>query len=324
MSNPDSLSFRQIEADRNLVRSEVIEYLRDNEQRMSLRPPPPTPDAALAWRDQTCAAGKPLSELVDDVYERLLSSGKATVTLVRVNASTIMHAYDAYYPARTKFLILQEVSELIRTGVLVEVRFFAERPKLSYDCGLKFGAGHVVLTEYGSRYLTEAGIVPHSAEQYLSVLRQIKEPDDVLVGYTTEGLACLRHHLFRAAAILLRAASEHTLDSLVDSTLQSLGSEKERQSLERRIRHAGIRIEQRAEVVSAKLESAQGLVPHRDTVTNRLRPAFHAIRELGGKAAHLASSFDRQDVRNHYTLYASSVFAPVMEIIDHQGSVASL
>jgi hypothetical protein len=65
-------------------------------------------------------------------------------------------------------------------------------------------------------------------------------------------------------------------------------------------------------------------VPHRDTVTNRLRPAFHAIRDLGGKAAHLASSFDRQDVRNHYTLYASSVFAPVMEIIDHQGSVASL
>jgi len=314
------MSFTRIEVPRDWVREEVLIYLRENRENFVLSQPerwPRSPGMVQAWSDHTSKVGRSLNEFVNEVYERLFSSGKARCTLVPVNDSIVMNAHNAYYPTRVKFLILEETFELIRAGVLISVKFELERP-LSYDFEFDFGKGWVVLTDYGARFVTETLVSPYFVEQYFDVLRQAAEPDDELKGYLSEGLACLRNHLGRAAAILLRLAAEHTLNLLIDSTKASIQDAKKRNSLEQKVKRAGMRIEERAEVIFRKLESEPGLVPHKDAVTNRLRPAFHSIRDLGGRAAHLSFPIRLEEVRDHYTLYASSVYTITMKIIQHQ------
>lgn len=320
-----AMSFTKIEVDRNVVREEVLSYLRANREDFVLPHPERwSVDLNMAldmdrlWHVHTSKIGKSLNDFVDEVYERLRSSGKARHTDVPTNTSSAMHAYNAYYRTRIKFLILEEIFELIRAGVLIEVEFNPEGPGTSYDFEFDFRKGWVVLAAYGAEFVTEALVSPYFVEQYFDVLRQTAEPDDILQGYLSEGLACLRNHLGRAAAILLRGAAEHTLDLLIDSTKVSIQNEKERDRLKGKIRRAGIRIEERAEAIFKKLESAQGLVPRKDAVTNQLRPTFHSIRDLGGRAAHLSSPIQLEEVRNHYTLYASSVYAITMKIIQYQ------
>jgi len=321
------MEYARIQADRETVRMELMLYLREHRQTLVLASPERWSGsvemdlgAADAWAEHACTVGKPIVDLVAEVYESLLSSGRATRSSVPVAASGLMHAYDAYYPTRVKFLILEEVAELIRAGVLLPVQFRRERPGLSYEIRFEFRDGWVVLTDYGSRFVADEVISPYFAEQYLEVLRQTVEPDDVLQGYLSEGLACLRNHLGRAAAVLLRLAAEYSLDLLIQSTTNAIQDPKERKSLERRIKRAGINIEKRAEVLFRKLESGHELVQHRNAVTNRLRSAFHSVRDLGGRAAHLSASIRLVEVRDHYTLYASSVYSIISETIRYQKS----
>ena len=315
------MSFTRIEVPRDWVREEVLIYLRENRENFLLSQPERwsrSPGMAQAWSDHTSKVGRSLNEFVNDVYERLLSSGKARCTLVPVDDSIVMNAHNAYYPMSVKFLILEETLELIRAGVLIDVKFELERPGLSYDFEFDFGKGWVVLTDYGARFVTETLVSPYFVEQYFDVLRQAAEPDDELKGYLSEGLDCLRNHLGRAAAILLRLAAEHTLDLLIDSTKASIQDTKKCNSLEQKVKRAGMRIEKRAEVIFRKLESASSLVPRREIITNQLRPAFHSIRVLGGRAAHLSSPVRLEQVKDHYTLYASSVYTIAMKIIQYQ------
>lgn len=320
-----AMSFTKIEVDRNVVREEVLSYLRANREDFVLPQPERWSvglnmalDMDRLWHVHTTEVGKSLNIFVDEVYERLRSSDKARHTDVPINTSSAMHAYNAYHRTRIKFLILEEIFELIRAGVLINVKFEPERPGASYDFKFSFRKGWIILTNYGAKFVTETLARPYFFEQYLDVLRQIAEPDDVLQGYLSEGLACLRSHLGRAAAVLLRLAAEHTLNLLIDSTKASIQDAKKRNSLERKVKRAGIRIEERAEVIFRKLESEPGLVPHKDAVTNRLRPAFHSTRDLGGRAAHLSSPIRLKEVSDHYTLYEYSVYAISMKIIQHQ------
>ena len=55
--------------------------------------------------------------------------------------------------------------------------------------------------------------------------------------------------------------------------------------------------------------------------SKQLRLAFHAIRELGGQAAHPTDGVTREDVRNHYILFSSIVYKTVMEMVKHLNSV---
>lgn len=315
------MSFTKMEVSRGLVRDEVLSYLREHLSIFVLSEPVSGNwDMERTWLEGTPQIGSSVNDFVDEIYQRLLSSGKVRYTNEHVNDSIEMHVYNAYYLLRVKFLILEEIIDLIHTGVLIEVRFKLERA-LAYDFEFTFGAGWVILTDYGVKFITEKLVCPYFVEQYFDRLRQTAEPDDILQGYLSEGLACLHNHLGRAAVLLLRSAAEHTLDLLIESTEASIQSDKERDKLKGKIRSAGIRIEERAEAIFKKLESAQALVPRTDVVTNRLRPAFHSIRELGGRAAHLSYPIQLEEVRDHYTLYASSVYATIMKIIQHQKTV---
>jgi hypothetical protein len=323
-----AMSFTQIEADRNVVREEVLSYLRANREDFVLSQPERWPVGSnmasrmdYLWRGQTSKVGKPLNDFANEVYQRLLSSGKARCTNERVHDNTEMDVFNAYYRLHVRFVILEEIFELIRAGVLINVKF---EPMGSCDFKFGFGRGWVVLTDYGAKFVTETLARPYFFEQYLDVLRQTAEPDDVLQGYLSEGLACLRSHLGRAAAVLLRLAAEHTLNLLINSTKASIQDAKKRNSLEQKVKRAGMRIEERAEVIFRKLESEPGLVPRKDAVTNRLRPAFHSIRDLGGRAAHLSSPIRLKEVSDHYTLYEYSVYAISMRIIQHQKTMEQL
>lgn len=314
------MKYTRIEVSRDLVRDEILNYLRENRQRLVLSPPPSRFGADLSWFETTKRIGISVNTFIGEVCERLVSSGKAKCTVIPVNDSTIMNAYDAYFPLQIKTFILEEIFELINVGILIQVKFRPEDPGRNFNFIFDFGTDFVMLTERGVQFVIEEPTIPYFAEQYLDRLRQVAEPDDELKGYLSEGLACLQNHLGRAAAVLLRLAAEHTLNLLIDSTMSAMKNTQERNSLERKINRARMNIEERAEAVFRKLESKQGLVPHKDAVTNRLRPAFHSIRVLGGRAAHLSTPIQLEEVRNHYTLYASSVYAVIMEIIQHQKS----
>lgn len=313
------MSYIQIDVSRDLARSELLACLKEHVPNMRLPEPADRAiNTAQDWYDRTTTAGMPVDAIAKEVLERLVSSGKAVRTEVSVNDSSIMSAHSAYQPLRAKMLIVEEIAELIRMGVLFPVQFNPEKPRLNYNFELGFGGHAVMVTEYGVRYLAESSTIPYYAEDYLSQLRQAAEPDEELVGYLSEGLACLRHHLPRAAVMILRLAAEHSLSRLIESTTASLSEGKERQAFERRIRRAGIRIEQRAEALFRKLESSPETKQWRNAVRNRLRPSFHAIRDLGGRAAHAGDTITGKDASDHYVLFTDSVYGIIMRIIEHQ------
>jgi hypothetical protein len=319
-----SMSYTRLEISRSLVRAEILDYLRENQCRLVLSEPPATIAPDWQWFEATGKTGISVNDFANTIYERLVESGKAKQTVVPVTDSTVMNAYNAYFPLYIKTVILEEILDLVRLGILIQVGFKAQRPGINFDFEFDLGKGVVMLTEQGIRFLTEEPDIPYFAEKYFDRLRQTGEPDDELKGYLAEGLACLRNHFGRAAAILLRLAAEHTLSLLTNSTLAVIQDPRERSSLERNINKARMNIEERAEAIFRKLESEQRLVPHRDVVTNRLRPAFHSIRDLGGRAAHLSAVIQLDEVTDHYTLYASSVYTVVMAIIQHQNGLLKM
>jgi hypothetical protein len=266
--------------------------------------------------------GVSTNDLVDKIYLQLTESEAARLTKVPVDDSTVMNAYDAYVPLQTKTLILAEIFELIRAGVLMQVRLTPKSEGVNFDFEFNFNTGYLILTIYGVQFLVEELLPPYFSEAYLERLKKVSDPDEELQGYLSEGLACLRSHLGRASAILLRIAAEHMLNVLVESTQMSIKQDKEQQKFKGKIRSAGIKIEERAEVVFKKLESSTVLIPDkpyfRNMISHRLRPAFHSIRDLGGKAAHLASAIQLEEVADHYTVYASTVYPIIVKIIEYQ------
>lgn len=133
----------------------------------------------------------------------------------------------------------------------------------------------------------------------------------------------MRSGLGRAAAILLRLALEHMLNLLTESIERVLESNKaEKDKFIGEIRRAGVLIEKRTEVILNKLEFGQDLIPpqsyFRDDVKHKLRAAIHSIRSLGGKAAHLSTPIQIEEVQDHYTIFASTVYPLATRTIEHQ------
>src|SRR5262249_52135823 len=277
--------------------------------------------------DSTNKAGISINEIADSVYQRLITSGQAGVENISVNDSENMHVYNSYIPIKCKTTLVEEIMELISQGLLIQIKFKRLNP-MNYDFSFDLTSDQVILTEYGLQFLKDTHVLPYFADQYLDLLRRIAEPDRDLQNYLSEGIACLRHHLSRASAILLRAAIEHTLAKLIESTRRAIQDSAEQSMFDQNIRRARNNIEDRAEAVFRKLESTAGLIPDSDyfrgIVRNRLRAAFHSIRDLGGKAVHTAEPIEQREVLDHYTLFSSSVYPPVMTIIAHHDQITSI
>jgi hypothetical protein len=314
------MSYTQVEISRAVIRDALIAYLRANRGRLVLpQPREKSPDPAREWFDATRQIGMSVIELAGEVYRIVVASDTTRQTVVSVSSSGVMNAFEAYLPVQNELIILEEILDLVHTGVLMQVKLSPQRPG-AYDFVFSCDTDRVLLTIFGQQVLDEDRIQPYFTESYLSGLHQIEKLDPTLEGYLSEGLVCLRNHLTRAAAILLRTAAEYTLELLIQSTLASL-KPAEQQKFKSDIRNAGTNIEKRGEAVLRKLESSAVLLPRGSNalgkVRCRLRAAFHSIRDLGGTAAHLASPIQPAEVTDHYTLYASSVYPIVVEIIQH-------
>ena len=113
------------------------------------------------------------------------------------------------------------------------------------------------------------------------------------------------------------------LTQLIEST-NSVLTGQEKQNFLSKIRSSGIRIEERIEVLIQKLEASSVLLPTggntRDDVKNRLIATFHSVRDLGGRAAHLSSKLSVEEVHDHFTLFASSIYPIAVKIIEFQAT----
>ncbi len=316
------MEYTKVEVSRDDVREALLGFLRENQAQMHLVEPVEHPDhtAEIVWRDTPTRIGRNTNALVEEVFNRLNASGKLISTRVTVHDSSVMHVRGGYYPASIRAIILEEITRLIRMGVLMEGRFVTRNQQI-YDFIPQREVNCVLLTDFGVRYVMNAQTVPYEASQYLAWLRRTAPPDEELEAYLSEGLACLEHHLARAAAVLLRLAAEHILDLLSDTILSKLPDENRRDGF--RKKHNAARnsnnIEQRANVIFTTLDSDPLFVANnrhlQSRLNNELKPGFHGIRELGGGAAHLRTAIDLEQVRSYYHQFAEQVYKISMQII---------
>jgi hypothetical protein len=259
----------------------------------------------------------------ENIYEWLKSKSKLSHIPVTLNAMDERYrdAFDVFQVIQIKLMIFEEITRLIRLGILVELWLDADMG--GYGVYVKPGKQHIILTEEGKRFLDAVNPLSFEAYQYLNWLRQTAEPDDELQAYLSEGLACLQSNLPRAAAVLLRVALEHILTLLNNVIVNNLPDDKSKKEHWARInRHRG-NIEDRAEEIFKVLTSStlflgnQNAHQLRNNLDTLLRPTFHAIRILGGDAAHPKSILEFSYVKIHYDLFATVVFKTSMEIINY-------
>jgi hypothetical protein len=225
-----TMYYTKISTSRDLIRDEVINCVRESQLSLMLPQPREYTGAYIVdtheWFNQTKQAGISINTFVDTIYNKLISSGKARIENVYVNNSSAMTTFNTYIPLQVKTIILEEILDLIRIGVLTLLQFKPKNQGINYDFVFDVSTDRIILTEYGSRFITEVSPLPFFADQYLGILRQVAEPDDELQAYLSEGIICLRNQLARAAAILLRLAAEHTLDKLIASTKMAIPTDQ--------------------------------------------------------------------------------------------------
>jgi len=320
-----SMSSTKIEVSREVIREQVFSYLCKHRTRLGLPQPTRALDAARDWAERTSNTGKHLNELVNDVYEQLRSSDRMRSTVIRVNSSTEMHAYNAYYPTQVKFLILEEMRELIRAGILIETKFILERPGQAYDFKFDLGKGWVVLSEYGEQCIRENRILPHDPQEYLADLGTrcgVLDPEaSVLV---RESLLTFQAHCFVASVILIGAASERLIQVLFESYRDAYRDQADRDRLdqewerERSSARRFVWLWQKLDGRRNELNIADRLW---DGAEGLVRATFDALRTARNEAVHQNRRFDRIQANEFLFLfvpYAERVCA----LVNYFGHVA--
>jgi hypothetical protein len=82
---------------------------------------------------------------------------------------------------------------------------------------------HLELTTRGREWVTGQEPIPELAIEYLAALRRmVPNLDDVVGEYVVEGLGSFEHDRFRAAAVMIGAASEKALYMLAEKMLDAI------------------------------------------------------------------------------------------------------
>lgn len=319
-------NYEKLEISHDMVRDEILMYLKEEQTRLVLLEPT-APQWGRGWVENSQKLGRGINELIEEIYRRLSSTNKIRRTGITVNNTNELTAFNYYYPVLIKTSILEELTEFIRAGILIQMKYKVKN-QMDFDLEFDLSADRLLLTNFGRKLISGQSQLPYFAESYLNRLRNDYDPDEELTAYLSEGLACLRNGLGRASAILLRLAVEHVVNLLaksIEKTLESNRAEKEKFIGD--IRKVGVSIEKRIEVILNKLEHGQDLIPSesyfREEIKNGFRATLHSTRRLGGKAAHLASPIELEHVQEHYTLFASTIYPIAMKIIGHQNRMIS-
>jgi hypothetical protein len=318
----DFMDFEKPQIDRTVVRDEIIAQLKVFD--ISVYTLPSTPE--LFHKGYPQGRGHKVDKLLEDVYNSLVKSEK--VPYVPDQSGSIpgkwqIEVFNSYF---IHGMIFEEFMNLVREGILVLGRIKNSHSNTGsllplWPSRLSFDPNYILITEYGASVLAEHQTLPYFADEYIRLLVQTTAPDDELIGYLSEGLACLHNNLSRAALILLRLPCEHILQKLIEATEAKLSDNSRASEFRKKINRASTNLEKRANVVFEQLEADTALLANethlKARLLNELKPIFHNIREFAGNAAHKNVPVNREQVRQFYGLFASIIYPVAMKIIQH-------
>jgi hypothetical protein len=260
--------------------------------------------------------GATVRQFVDDIFDRLTTGGILMRLAKSVANSSIQQTQQIYSDFRLRTSIIEEVQHLIRLGIITLAVF--QESNGNYYLGLDSpnpnlpDPRRILLTEYGVKYLESAVVLPYYAEEYLERLRPYGEVDEELQGYLSEGIACLRNNLHRAAAILLRIAVQRVLELVLDAV--ALNTPNRIPEIERRLTSKN-NIHQQIDAYVFEEPKMESMLKHE---LELLRNTMHIVVKLGSNAAHPSDkTISVQSVRDQYTAFELGIYAIAMRLLDY-------
>lgn len=312
------MQFSRINFSYSVIRNELILYLQENKNRLRISEQHVSMKTGWIWVENATNIGISIQKLTEELALRLQNKKLITIEVMPVNNSEIMHTQDAYNRTKLKVAITEIIFEFIRLGIVLPVKFKRESQQ-NFEVTPHSNFEHIILSDYGAKYIEDSQVIPYYAEKYIDLLKHTGNPDEELITYLAEGLTCLQNQLGRAAAVLLRLSTEHTLGKLEEALQQKL-IEPQKEEFTRKIKSKRM-FEDRIELLiddwmlkRPDILTNNGL---KNSVKNQLKPSIHAIREVGNKAAHISQPMQLENIRDLYTLYANTVYRISSDIIRH-------
>lgn len=268
------------------------------------------------WINNRDKDGATVRQFVDDIFDRLTTVGILMRLAKSAANNSIQQTQQIYSDFRLRTSIIEEVQHLFRLGIITLAVFQGGNGK--YYLGLDSpnpnlpDPRRILLTEYGVKYLESAVALPYFAEEYLERLRPYGEVDEELQGYLSEGLACLRNNLPRAAAILLRVAVQCVLELIVDAVAQNMPDQIP--NIESR-RNNKNNIHQQ---IDAYVFEVPRMNSTQKNELQLLKSMMHIVVKLGADAAHPSNiTISMGSVRDQYTAFERGIYAVAMRYVDY-------
>ncbi|WP_440604585.1 hypothetical protein [Bacillus sp. GB_SG_008] len=128
-------------------------------------------------------------------------------------SANLLYEHQNINLSRNEILkVYQEFNNLIVQGVIAPGAYGSYGPDLPYF--------HI--TEYGMECIKQIDILPYDQEGYLRKLQNIKDINDWVVFYVTEGLRCFNASCINSAMINVGLAGETIVEELASSFLDFL------------------------------------------------------------------------------------------------------
>jgi len=323
-----TMTYTRTEVSTDLIRDEVWRYLCESQSGFVLSKPATDALMRRTWLERIPQIGISLNDFADEIYHRLLSSGAAECTSERVSSSIERDMYNAYYPLHAKSLILEEIFNLLRAGVLIEVQF-KPKPSTVYDFEFGFGAGWVVLTDYGKRCIQENRILPHDPQGYLADLqRRCGALDPEVEVLAHESLLTFQANCLVASVILIGAASEQLIWVLFVSYRDAHQAQADRDRLDQEWESGNRRsITQKFRWLWQKLEARRAELNNAgrlwDGTQGLIQATFDALRTARNEAVHQNRQFERIEA-NEFLFLFTPYTERIYSLINYFGSVPQL
>src|SRR4051812_49428722 len=120
----------RLDTTRQLVREEIFEYLEDNSETFTISPPHPAWGIEF-WINYITGPGKELDTVINEIFKRLENSERMKPVRMPVQDSATVAAGTHYYKTIILMAIYEEIADLIRAGVLLQVNLGTKLP--SYE-----------------------------------------------------------------------------------------------------------------------------------------------------------------------------------------------
>ena len=193
-------------------------------------------------------------------------------------------------------LLMEVIWSLIIQGVLVP-GLNDSNPNLPF----------LRLTEYGRSCVQQQRILPHDPDGYLRDFhRAIPQVDATVTDYLSESLQCYIRGLYRAAAVMLGAASEQAVFLLIESCAQAIADVTAKQSFIAEFERAQS-IFRKFQVFQNRLSLVRSQMPRdvRENLDSLLQGVFDLIRNSRNDAGHpaLGGHVSRDEMYSHLRLF---------------------